>query len=488
MKTTHILLLATACLVASHLGLAQTVTISGRLPKGVTEVRYGKPQPADGRVFAGSYETLPTAKGQPTFTLQFAAARPAASFVNLFPLEEAVDLLLVPGGRYEIRLGKDGPTVRGTDALGHRYHQALQARASRRREVRSLVADTTQWGPVVVQALQQGEPRWRVFDSLHQKRAISAGFHQLATAQWRTYAYLVGAEVLAGKVFLARDEAELVVFAKQRAGEIQALLAEMTPRAGDFLDFTEGYLLLKQCMELANMLQADFSPQKMQELEQAERAYSYHYQFASTVYQGQTLEYFRAVYLTEAALQQQFEAELIDLLAKFEQDYPQSPYLPKLRQDLAPVVAYHAKIKSGQTANATFIDCKDCTLETVLKPFGDQKVLIDLWATWCGPCKEEFAHKTQLAKLLQEKGVAMLYISIDRPEAQAKWKQMINYYDLAGTHVLAGQQLAGELRQKFGENGGLAIPRYIIANGQGQILNKAAARPSELDQLAKELE
>ncbi len=488
MKTTPLLLLGAAWLVGSHLSLAQKVSISGKLPKGVTEIRYGKPQPIDGRMFAGSFETLPTAKGQPTFTLQFAAARPAASFVNLFPLDEAVDLLLVPGGRYEIRLGKDGPTVRGTDELGHRYHQALQARARFRREARKLATDTTHQGPVLAQALQQGEPRWRVFDSLHQKGAISAGFHQLATAQWRTHAYLVGAEALSEKIFAAKDEAELVVFAKLRAGEIQALLAEVTPKAGDFLDFTEGYLLLKRCMELANMLQADYSPQKMQELDQHERVYSYHYQFASTLYQGQALEYFRAVYLVEAALQQQFEAELIDLLAKFEQDYPQSPYLPKLRQDLAPVVAYHAKIKSGQTANATFIDCKDCTLETVLKPFGNQKVLIDLWATWCGPCKEEFAHKIQLAKLLKEKGVAMLYISIDRPEAQAKWKQMINYYDLAGTHVLAGQQLAEELRQKFGENGGLAIPRYIIANGQGQILHKAAARPSELDQLAKELE
>jgi thiol-disulfide isomerase/thioredoxin len=43
-------------------------------------------------------------------------------------------------------------------------------------------------------------------------------------------------------------------------------------------------------------------------------------------------------------------------------------------------------------------------------------VLVNLWATWCGPCVKEFPHLVKLQKLYEKKGVKVVFISVDEPE------------------------------------------------------------------------
>lgn len=42
-------------------------------------------------------------------------------------------------------------------------------------------------------------------------------------------------------------------------------------------------------------------------------------------------------------------------------------------------------------------------------------VLVDFWATWCGPCKERFPHTVQLHRQFGEKGLAVVTVSLDDP-------------------------------------------------------------------------
>jgi thiol-disulfide isomerase/thioredoxin len=44
-------------------------------------------------------------------------------------------------------------------------------------------------------------------------------------------------------------------------------------------------------------------------------------------------------------------------------------------------------------------------------------VLVNLWATWCGPCVKEFPHLVKLQKLYKRQGVKVVFISVDEPEA-----------------------------------------------------------------------
>jgi thiol-disulfide isomerase/thioredoxin len=44
-------------------------------------------------------------------------------------------------------------------------------------------------------------------------------------------------------------------------------------------------------------------------------------------------------------------------------------------------------------------------------------VLVNLWATWCGPCIKEFPDLIKLQKLYEKQGVKVIFISVDEPEA-----------------------------------------------------------------------
>lgn len=57
-----------------------------------------------------------------------------------------------------------------------------------------------------------------------------------------------------------------------------------------------------------------------------------------------------------------------------------------------------------------------------LKDFAGKVVIVDVWATWCGPCKAEIPHFIDLAKRYDEKGLRIVGLNVegDEPDADAK--------------------------------------------------------------------
>ena len=123
-----------------------------------------------------------------------------------------------------------------------------------------------------------------------------------------------------------------------------------------------------------------------------------------------------------------------------------------------------------------------------IKLFRGKKVFIDIWATWCSPCKAEFAYKAKLLEVLKLKGYEILYISIDDEARDQQWKDLIKYYNLEGHHIRTNKTFSDDLRALFNQNKTIVIPWYIIINENGDIVKLHAHRPSEIGELEKELD
>lgn len=116
-----------------------------------------------------------------------------------------------------------------------------------------------------------------------------------------------------------------------------------------------------------------------------------------------------------------------------------------------------------------------------------KRIYIDVWATWCGPCKEDFENKSELNKLLATNNIETLYISIDKDDKEQLWKDMIKFYELEGCHIRSNLELSSDLRQIFGDNGGLAIPWYLLVNEDGELINDRASGTAQLARLEDEI-
>jgi thiol-disulfide isomerase/thioredoxin len=102
-------------------------------------------------------------------------------------------------------------------------------------------------------------------------------------------------------------------------------------------------------------------------------------------------------------------------------------------------------------------------------------VYVDVWATWCVPCREEFPDSKKLVKQFEGNDqVVFLYVSVDR-NVNA-WKKLLKDSSIpAGTHINEQTDQPGSLWEKYHLWG---IPRYILINSDGTMLETHAPRPS----------
>ena len=128
--------------------------------------------------------------------------------------------------------------------------------------------------------------------------------------------------------------------------------------------------------------------------------------------------------------------------------------------------------------NAELMDInfnEDSLLKTLVDINPGKALYIDIWATWCGPCKEEFPYSKKLFSEIDQKKIQMVYFCIRSPKET--WQKTIAEQELPGQHYLIGDETYKKFINVYGiEMNG--IPHYLIVGKDGKMKYKNAPRPS----------
>lgn len=103
----------------------------------------------------------------------------------------------------------------------------------------------------------------------------------------------------------------------------------------------------------------------------------------------------------------------------------------------------------------------------MLNKYKGKIVVLDFWATWCGPCRRELPHFKELWGKYRSKDVVFIGISLDKD--LEKWKQFIKSENMDWLHVADGKFWQNAVAQQFGVE---SIPSVWVLDKAGVIQGK----------------
>lgn len=200
---------------------------------------------------------------------------------------------------------------------------------------------------------------------------------------------------------------------------------------------------------------------------------------------GKTAEYQYALLFSDAVGESN-AVNIPAIFARFKQKYPNSEYIARFGGYVDTVIAKQKQVLNEKMTFMTDNGTKFNTLDEVLSAMKGKTVLVDMWGTWCGPCREEIEkNSAAIHEHFKDKGLTYLYIANKDMGNEGQWKKLIAYFNLEGIHIMANKNLTDDIMTKVKGNG---FPTVFIIKKDGSYEKSKTESPMNRDILIKQLE
>lgn len=169
---------------------------------------------------------------------------------------------------------------------------------------------------------------------------------------------------------------------------------------------------------------------------------------------------------------------LMSTLDNLTKKYPWLTQAQQKKKEILDNMAQTAKIANGKKApDFAFPDVNGKKWSP--KDFRGKYLIVDFWASWCGPCRQEIPHLKEVYKKYQSKGLEILAVSVDAKEND--WKKAMNEEKMAWPQVNAKESKDVMASYLFS-----GIPYLVVVDKEGNIIEKNL-RGESLDKKLKEI-
>ena len=200
---------------------------------------------------------------------------------------------------------------------------------------------------------------------------------------------------------------------------------------------------------------------------------------------GKTAEYLY-VHLITGAVAESNPKNLLNIYSNFEKKYNNSEYKALLTPMVDQVRKRQQQKLNERMVFADSTATKFNTFADLLNLAKDKTVLVDMWGTWCSPCRQEIeAHSAAIKKHFKDKDLQYFYVANYDTRNTKSWKELIGYLNLEGTHVLANQKLTDDIMTTIKASG---YPTYFIIKKDGSFELSKGGYPMNRDKLFKQLD